>query len=91
MRDISASVPAISTPTVPAPTSTNVNRPTNFLTLRRLGSRNRRFRSLERQQDFSSNHIGVAQRFEARCEFTPFVMPKIVVLNTSCQDEEVVS
>src|SRR5579864_7631961 len=48
------------------------------------------FSSLERTQYFVTNDVGIIERFEAWRELSPFVMPKIVVLNAGREDKEVV-
>jgi hypothetical protein len=63
--------------------------PPNFLATG-VFNRGHFFRSLERKQDLAANRIRVIQRFEARCELPPFVVPKIVVLNPRGKDEKVV-
>src|SRR5580692_792174 len=55
-----------------------------------LFDRSHFFRSLERAQYLSADEVGVIERFEPRCEGPPFIVPKIVVLNASRKDKEVV-
>ena len=89
MRDISASVLAISTPTVPPPTSAKVSWRQNLLGFR-MFDRSHFLGSLERTQDFSSNDVGIIERFEAGSELPPFVVSKVVVLDAGGEDEVVV-
>jgi hypothetical protein len=55
-----------------------------------LFDRSHFFSSLERTQYFAADDVGIIERFEAWREVSPFVVPKIVVLNASREDKEVV-
>jgi hypothetical protein len=55
-----------------------------------LPARSHFFCSLEGEQNFAPNHVGVIKGFETWGKLPPFVMTKIVVLNAGGEDEEVV-
>ena len=48
------------------------------------------FRSLECAENFAADEVGIIERFEAWREVAPFVVAKIVVLDTRREDEKVV-
>src|SRR5882724_10302032 len=91
MRDISASVLAISTPTVPAPTSTNVS---SFCILRRRSLGHLKYSELlslfKCQQHLCADAVGVAQRYQAGRNPRPLVVSKVVILNAGGENKEIV-
>src|SRR5215469_5634490 len=90
MCAISASVLAISTPTVPPPTRTNVSSCCIAETQAARVQGGDLFSVLKGQQYLGPNLVGIPQRNKTSRDLGPIVVPKVVVLNAGGENKEII-